>query len=78
MRNRLAAIQSREGLTDGQMAARLGIARPTWNRIKNGHLRVSDLVAVRAAGAFPELTRELLDRSAESVRTAANDGRSAA
>lgn len=60
-------IQIREGLTDGQMAQRLFCSRPLWNRVKNGRMPLSDDLAVRAAGAFPELTRELLDRAARSV-----------
>lgn len=71
-------IQRREGLTDGELAARLGISRWLWNRIKNGHKPVTSEVAVRAAGAFPELTRELLDRAAASVTNGGEPPRRAA
>lgn len=64
MLNKVAEIQKREGLTDGQMAGKLGIARPTWNLIKNGKAPFHDRLAVRAAGVWPELTRDLLDLAA--------------
>lgn len=48
-------IQEREGLTDGQMAERLGIARPIWNGIKNGRVTLSPRYALAAVTAFPEL-----------------------
>jgi DNA-binding XRE family transcriptional regulator len=64
MREKLIAIQRREGLTDAQMATRIGCARPTWNLIKNGRKPLHDTIAMRAAGAFPELTRDLLDLAA--------------
>lgn len=64
MKDKVVAIQVREHLHDGQMAALLGVSRPTWNRIRNGHLRFGDHLAVRAAGLWPELTRDLLDRAA--------------
>jgi plasmid maintenance system antidote protein VapI len=67
----LTAIQSRERLTDAAMAARLGISRPQWNLIRNGRRVLTHQVAVRAAGAFPELTRSLLEMAADSVRTPA-------
>lgn len=78
MLERLRAIQTREGLTDGQMAARLRCSRPLWNRVKNGHMLLSDDLAMRAAGAFPELTRDLLDRAEASVRTVTNTAKTAA
>lgn len=37
------------------MAERLGIARPTWNGIRNGKLPLSERVQMAAARAFPEL-----------------------
>ena len=74
----LAAIQSRESLTDGQMAARLGLSRPQWNLIRNGRRPLTHAVAVRAAGAFPELTRALIDIAADSVSTPANSSKEAA
>lgn len=62
----LRAIQEREDLNDGQMAVRLQIARPTWNGIRNGHLPLTERVAVRAVRAWPELTRHLLELAAAS------------
>lgn len=72
MLQKLAAIQRREGLSDGQMAARLGTSRPTWNRIRNGKLPLTEKVAMRATGLWPELTRDLIDRAAASVSEHAN------
>lgn len=78
MLTNLTAIQSRESLTDGQMAARLGLSRPQWNLIRNGRRPLTNAVAMRAAGAFPELTRDLLDLVADSVSTPANTEKEAA
>lgn len=75
MEARLRAIQTREELTDTAFAARLGISRPLWNRIKHGHMTVSERVAMKAAGAFPELMPLLLDAA---VSAATNGTRSAA
>lgn len=51
------------------MAARLGIARPTWNRIRNGRLPLTGTLAIRAAGVWPELSRDLLDRADAASRS---------
>lgn len=61
---KLLEIQKREGLTDGQMAMRLGISRPTWNLVKNGRRPLRDDWSVRAVGQWPELTRDLLELAA--------------
>ena len=74
----IVAIQSRESLTDGRMAALLGLSRPQWNLIRNGRRPLTDAVAMRAVGAFPELTRDLLARAADSVSTPANTDKEAA
>ena len=60
MLQKLTAIQSEQSLTDGQMAARLGIARSTWTDVRNGKLPLSAKVQMRAAKAFPELLGDLL------------------
>jgi hypothetical protein len=78
MLTKLLEIQRREGYTDGQMAAELGISRPLWNLVKNGRTKMSDNLAVKAAGAFPELTRDLIDRAANTVTSAPNNGAKAA
>jgi plasmid maintenance system antidote protein VapI len=75
---KLAAIQRREGLTDGRMAALLNVPRSTWNRTKNGHVPLTDAMAVRAAGLWPELTRDLLERSASAVSERADSATSEA
>lgn len=66
MRERLIEIQKRDGLTDGQMAERLGCSRPRWNMVKNGKRTFGEDMAVRAVGVWPELTRDLLDLAAAS------------
>lgn len=75
MLDKLKAIQQRERLADGPMAERLGISRSAWNLIRNGKLELSDAVAVTAAGVWPELTRDLLDR-AEQAAVSVADSRS--
>lgn len=70
MKERLISIQKRDGLNDGQMAERLGIRRETWNRVRNGHTPLRRDVAVRAAGAWPELMPDLLGLAAASVTNA--------
>lgn len=67
MLTRLAAIQTREGLSDGQMAERLGCSRSLWNQVRRGRMPLSHELAVRAAGAFPELSRDLLLFAADAV-----------
>lgn len=74
MLTNLAAIQKRERLTDAAMASKLGISRPTWNRVRNGRLPLTDEVAMRAAGQWPELTRDLLNRAASAVSAGTNTG----
>jgi hypothetical protein len=67
MLDKLIAIQHREELHDGAMAARLGISRSAWNLIRRQKLALGHGVAVRAAGAWPELSRDLLDRASATV-----------
>jgi len=67
MLDKLISIQRREGLADGAMASRLGISRSAWNLIRRNKLALGDGVAVRAAGAWPELSRDLLDRASATV-----------
>jgi hypothetical protein len=69
MREELRGIQEREGLTDTEMALRLGCSRPLWNLIKNDRRAVSDATAIAAARAWPELTRALLERTAAPVKS---------
>ena len=60
MRERLLQIQRREGLTDAQVAERLGIARSTWTEVRNDRLPMSDRVQLAAVRAFPELLGTLV------------------
>jgi hypothetical protein len=72
MLSKLMEIQRREGLTDGQMATRLGISRPTWNLVRHGKRPFRDDWAVRAVGQWPELTRDLLDLAAGGAIVSGN------
>lgn len=65
----LRSIQARDGLTDTQMGARLGVSRSRWNAIRNGKQSLSDNLAIVAAGVWPELTRTLIDRAATAATT---------
>lgn len=58
--SKLILIQTREGLTDARMAARLRIARSTWTEVRNGRLALSHKTQMAAATAFPELLADLL------------------
>lgn len=69
---KLIAIQSRERLNDAAMARRIGLSRPHWNLVRHGRRPLTHAVALRAAGAFPELTRDLIDLAADSVNTPAH------
>lgn len=78
---KLKAIQERDNLNDEDMAAKLGISRSAWSLIRRDKMPLSDAVAVRAVGAYPELTRDLLDRaestavSVANIRVAADENR---
>lgn len=72
MLERLAAIQRRDSLTDLAMAERLGLSRSHWNLVKNGHRSFTHEMAVRAAGQWPELTRDLLEMAVVSVSASTN------
>jgi len=67
IRAKLLDIQVREGLTDGQMAIRLGIVRSYWHGIRSGKLTLSAKVAMRAVGQWPELSMDLLTAAADSA-----------
>lgn len=52
---RLAELQGSR--TDSEMAALLGCTRPHWWNIKNGQRRPSYALVKRAAQAFPDICR---------------------
>lgn len=60
MLSQLTAIQTREGLTDAKMAARIGVARSTWTDVRNGKLAMSERFQFLAVKAFPELLGSLV------------------
>lgn len=72
MLEKLKAIQQREKLTDGGMAEQLGISRSAWNLIRNERMALSGDVAITAAGVWPELTRDLIDRAEQAALSAAD------
>lgn len=69
MLSKLTSIQTTEGYTDAEMAARLGIARSTWTDVRNGRLAISAKVQMRAAKAFPELLGDLLMQVSNPAHT---------
>lgn len=73
----LTAIQRRNGWSDREMAERLGIDRSYWTHIRLGRMDLSHTLALRAAGLWPELTRDLLEL-AVSVSTSTNTATEAA
>ncbi len=69
MRERLLAIQVREHLSDEGMATRLQCSRSLWSMVRRGKMPLSHEMAIRATGAFPELTLDLLEMASASVST---------
>ena len=57
----LRTRQGDAGLTDGEMAKRLGISRALWQRLVAGERGVSLRVMQGAMAAFPDLTPQVLD-----------------
>ena len=51
----LKEIQQQEGLTDGEMAKRLGCARQLWQATKTGKISVGLTILRGAVKAFPAL-----------------------
>lgn len=71
MQERLVQIQRDNDWSDREMAERLGCSRPLWNLIRRGKAEISGDLAVRAVGAFPELTVDLLGMAQDSAKTVA-------
>lgn len=78
MLTKLVDIQKRDKLTDAQMGDRLGVGRSRWNAIRNGKQPFSDNLALAAAGVWPELTRELIERAASAAPSVTVAGRTEA
>lgn len=74
MIEKLRLIQTRDRLSDAQMGELLGVSRSRWNAIRNGKQTFSDNLALTAAGVWPELTRDLIDRAASSAPSLTNRG----
>jgi hypothetical protein len=72
---KLVLIQKREALTDAEMGGVLGVSRSRWNAIRHGKQTLSDNLALTAAGVWPELTRDLIDRAASAAPTVTATGR---
>lgn len=74
MIEKLRQIQQRDKLSDADMGKRLGVSRSRWNAIRNGKQTLSDNLAFAAAGAWPELTRDLIERATLSAPLVTNGG----
>ncbi len=59
MRHKLIEIQKREQLTDTDFAAKLGVTREWWNKVKNGNEPLTANVQLAAIRTWPELLTEL-------------------
>ena len=73
----LKRIQHDEKLSDGQMAAKLGVSRSSWSLYRRGLTALPDRVALTAAGVWPALTRELLHRAQSAADSLTNTTESA-
>lgn len=78
MKDALLAIQAREGWNDREMAEHLGCSRPLWSLIRAGKSELSSDLAVRAVGAFPELSSELLLLARDTATPQTNRARKVA
>lgn len=78
MIDKLQAIQKRDDLSDLEMGRLLGVSRSRWNAIRNGKQPLSDNLALAAAGVWPELTRDLIDRAASVASSVTIPNRSEA
>lgn len=67
MKDALIALQTREGMSDRQLAAQLGISRSYWNMIRLGSKRLTEEVKVRAVRAWPELRGAYLDDAVSAL-----------
>jgi transcriptional regulator with XRE-family HTH domain len=74
----LKRIQQRDKLSDAEMGRRLGVGRSRWNAIRNGKQTLSDNLALAAAGVWPELTRDLIDRAASAASSQTQTARTEA
>jgi putative transcriptional regulator len=52
LRNHLKEARSREGLTQQELATRVGVSRKTINTIENGVFVPSTILALKLAAAF--------------------------
>ena len=58
--NQLVEIQRREGLTDTEIAQRLGFHPISWNRIKKGRANFGEKFLRAVLKAYPELTLDVM------------------
>ena len=59
LHNRLRAYRSQRGLTQAELAARIGVSRKTINTIENAVFVPSTVLALRLAGALGATVEEL-------------------
>ena len=56
----LEARQREEGLTETAFAESIGTSQPTWNRLRNGHIRPSYRIVAGALRKYPERQAEIV------------------
>ena len=56
----LIGMQNREGLTDREMAERLGCSRQLWQMTRTGRIPLSNTITRCISKNFPELNKEVL------------------
>lgn len=56
---RIKSYQKAKGLTDKEMAEKIGYARANWNSIKNGKYPLNEKFLVAVGRAIPELQLEI-------------------
>ena len=56
----LRARRDAAGISDTELASRLGISQPLWSRVQSGKRRVTRRVLEGAMAAFPDLTADVL------------------
>ena len=62
----LKVARAREGLTQEELAARVGVTRKTINTIERGHFIPSTLLALKLARALKTTVEELFSLEAKS------------
>jgi transcriptional regulator with XRE-family HTH domain len=72
---KLKEIQSREGLTDSELAKRLNCSRQLYQGIRTGKIPLGSKVLKGISIAFPELQADILLFLASDAKNCPNTGR---